>query len=164
MTEEQRVNSEEACTELRARGIREVLASHLRLRESGDLEQDLLENYHPDVVLLSARQVFRGHDGVRSSAHRLWRSVAGGCYRYDFVLADDRMALLEWRARNERFEVRCAVDSYLIEDGWIAAQTIHYEVLDAELSVAGSLIVPEDETGVHAVDDPRRMPDVVDRR
>ncbi|MCF6744668.1 nuclear transport factor 2 family protein [Blastococcus sp. KM273128] len=146
----------------RSRTIREVMTSHLHHRRTGDLEADLAENYHPEVVVLSAREVFRGHDGVRSSAHRLWRAAAEGTYSYGYVLADDRMAMLEWSGRNEQFDIRCGVDSYLVEDGWITAQTIHYRVEDAGLSVAGALIVPADQVGVHAVDDPARLPGLAD--
>jgi hypothetical protein len=79
----------------RARTCKEVLAHHLDLRRSGDLERDPRDNYHPEVVILTARQVFRGHDGVRASAHRLWRAVGGGSYSYSYALADERMALVE---------------------------------------------------------------------
>jgi hypothetical protein len=149
-------------SDLRRRTSREVLAHHLRLRTDGDLEQDLLDNYHPDVVLLTAREVFRGHDGVRASAHRLWRAVGKGDYTYHHVLADDRMAMLEWSAGNDRVIVRFGVDSYLIENGWITAQTIHYLVEDAELSTSGSLLSAQgdagkDPAGKDPADDPSRL-------
>ena len=123
------------------RNSREVLAAHLRLRKAGDLERDLWENYSPDVVVLTARAVFRGHEGVRRSAHRLWLALGEtGSYTYSHVFADDRMALLEWRGGDERRQIRCGVDSYLIENGWIAAQTIHYRVEDLALSTTGDIV------------------------
>jgi hypothetical protein len=126
---------------LRHRSSRDVLAAHLRLRKAGELEQDLRENYSPCVVVLTARAVFRGHDGVRRSAHRLWAAIgAQGAYTYSQVFADDRMCLLEWRGGDDRFRVRCGVDSYLIEDGWITAQTIHYRVEDLTLSTVGDQV------------------------
>jgi hypothetical protein len=137
---------------LRHRSSRDVLAAHLRLRQAGELEQDLSENYSPYVVVLTARAVFRGHDGVRRSAHRLWSSIGTeGDFTYSQVLADDRMALLEWRGGNDRFRVRCGVDSYLIEDGWITAQTIHYRVEDLVLSTTGEHVVADpDRLALHA--------------
>ncbi|WP_164704595.1 nuclear transport factor 2 family protein [Blastococcus litoris] len=131
---------------LRSRGSRDVLAAHLRARKAGDLERDLRENYSPEVVVLTAREVFRGHDGVRRSAHRLWAAIgSGGSYTYSHVLADDRMGLLEWRGSDDQALVRCGVDSYLIEDGWITAQTIHYRVEDLSLSTTGSTATNDDE-------------------
>ncbi|MGY1608449.1 MULTISPECIES: nuclear transport factor 2 family protein [unclassified Geodermatophilus] len=129
---------EGSASALRGRSSRDVLTAHLDLRKAGDLERDLRENYSPRVVVLTARQVFRGHEGVRRSAHRLWAAIGhGGAYAYSQVLADDRMCLLEWRGGDDHVEVRCGVDSYLIEDGWITAQTIHYRVDDLDLSTYG---------------------------
>jgi hypothetical protein len=138
---------------LRSRPSRDVLAAHLRLRRAGDLERDLRENYSRDVVVLTAQDVFRGHDGVRRSAHRLWAAIGtGGSYTYTQVLADDRMCLLEWRGSDDQVLVRCGVDSYLIEDGWITAQTIHYRVEDLSLSTTGQIASADED----------RMPSLTD--
>ena len=143
---------------LRHRSSRDVLGSHLRLRKAGDLERDLRENYSPHVVVLTARALFRGHEGVRHSAHRLWQEVGEtGSYTYSHVLADDRMALIEWRGGNDRFRVRCGVDSYVIEDGWITAHTIHYRVEDVGLSTTGD-IVTGDPDRMSALTDDRNWP------
>nr|MBA2239785.1 nuclear transport factor 2 family protein [Solirubrobacterales bacterium] len=94
------------------RTAREVLGDHLRMRREGDLERDLAENYHPEVIVLTAREAFRGRDGVRRSAHRLWRAVAeGGSYIYDSVLVEDRLGLLEWRARTDELLISTGVDA-----------------------------------------------------
>jgi hypothetical protein len=132
----------------RQRTAREVLVDHLHLRRIGELDRDLAENYHPDVVVMSARGVYHGHDGVRDSAHLLWRAVPDATdYTYDSILVDDRMALLEWRAMTNEIHVSCGVDSYLIEHGVITAQTIHYRVESVELSVAASTLAAPGETG-----------------
>jgi hypothetical protein len=145
------------------RTAHEVLEDHLRRRSEGDLEGDLRENYHPDVVVLTAKHVKRGHDGVRESAHLLWQAVAdGGDYRYDSVLADDRMALLEWRAKTEEIRVSAGVDSYLIEDGLITAQTIHYRVENLELSVSAESLSQPGATGPSSQDDSARLHHMVD--
>jgi hypothetical protein len=148
---------------LRARSSEEVLADHLRLRRSGDLDGDLRRNYDPQVVILTARQVFRGHDGLRASAHRLWKALGdGSSYSYTYALSDDRMALLEWTGSNDDVRVRCGVDSYLIEDGWIRVQTIHYRVEDVALSTDGDLLAGERRPGVHRVPDPDRESGLTD--
>ena len=145
-----------------ARDSREVFRSHLELRAAGELDRDLEENYHPDVVVMTARQVLRGHDGVRESAHLLWRAVAeAGSYVYESVLCEDRMALLEWKATTDEITVQCGVDSYLIEDGLITAQTIHYRVENAQLSVAASTLTEAGDRGPSSEDDPTRMPELV---
>ena len=96
--------------------------------------------------MLTARDVFRGHDGVRRSAHRLSAAIGtGGSYTYSQVLAEDRMCLLEWRGSDDQVLVRCGVDSYLIENGWITAQTIHYRVEDLSLSTTGRDATADDD-------------------
>jgi hypothetical protein len=118
------------------RSAADVLQDHLRLREAAELEEDLRRNYATDVVLLSARGVLRGHEGVRASAAFLYEAGAGHEYRYHLTIADDRTAMLEWSAAGHDTRIVDGVDSYLIEDGQIKAQTIHYRVQSRELSVS----------------------------
>jgi hypothetical protein len=118
------------------RSAADVLQDHLQLREAAELEEDLRRNYSADVVLLSARGVLRGHEGVRTSAAFLYEAGAGHEYRYHLTVADDRMAMLEWSATGHDTRIVDGVDSYLIEDGLIKAQTIHYRVESRELSLS----------------------------
>jgi hypothetical protein len=85
-----------------SRGAAQVLEDHLHLREQGELEEDLRRNYANDVVLLTARGVLRGHDGVREAAGFLYEAAAGHEFEYHLTHADDRMAMLEWGAAGQR--------------------------------------------------------------
>jgi len=118
------------------RTAKEVLDNHLSLRERGEIEEDLRQNYAEDVCVLTARGVLRGHEGVREAAAFLYKAAPDHDYEYHLTHADDRMALLEWTADGSESRIFDGVDSYLIEDGVIKAQTIHYRVESAELSVA----------------------------
>jgi hypothetical protein len=128
------------------RSAADVLQDHLRLREAAELEEDLRRNYATDVVLLSARGVLRGHEGVRTSAAFLYEAAAGHEYCYHLTVADDRMAMLEWSATGHDTRIVDGVDSYLIEDGLIKAQTIHYRVRSRELSVSWDAATPSLKT------------------
>lgn len=89
------------------------------------------------MVVLSARGVLHGHDGVRESAGLLYQAIRhADRYVYENVQCEERMALLEWRAEGRTSAIRDGVDSYLIEAGRIVGQTIHYTVISRELSVA----------------------------
>ena len=46
-------------------------------------------------------------------------------YTCTMVLVDGWFACLEWTADTEQARVRDGADSFVIEDGWIVAQTIH---------------------------------------
>ena len=82
----------------------------------------------PDCVILERRGVFRGRDGARELARLLSEELPDAPYTYANRLIDGRMAFLEWTAETENARVRDGADSFLIEDGWIVAQTIHYTV------------------------------------
>lgn len=122
------------------RASEEVLKDHLRLREHGNLEQDIRRNYAPDVVLLTPTGSFHGHNGVRESAQLLYEAIKDpDSYEYESIVCDDRVALLEWSAQTEEMKISDGVDTFLIEDGKILVQTIRYTVVFSDLSQAKSL-------------------------
>lgn len=110
------------------RSTRDVLDAHLKCRRRGDLDGDIHDNYHPDVVLLSAEGVHHGTDAVRASAGVLRRYLPDGDYRYRQVLTRGEVGMLVWSGRcaDTDTEVHDGVDSYVVHDGRIVAQTIHY--------------------------------------
>jgi hypothetical protein len=62
----------------------------------------------------------------------LERELPGAPYVYTIRLVEGRVAFLEWTARAEHARVSDGADSFLIEDGWIVAQTIHYTWMSGE--------------------------------
>lgn len=112
----------------RARSTEEVFDSHLRLREAHDLEADIAANYAEDVVLLTLTGVFRGHDGVRASAAELHKDFPEGRYVYRLRMVDGDVAFLVWSGRSPVGTVRDGADTFVIRDGRIVVQTIHYTV------------------------------------
>jgi hypothetical protein len=114
--------------DLRARSAREVVEDHLRLAAEHRYDEDLERNLAPDCVILERRGVFRGRDGARELARLLGEELPDAPYTYTNRLLEGRMAFLEWTAEAEHARVRDGADSFLIEDGWIVAQTIHYTV------------------------------------
>ena len=114
--------------DLRARSARQVFDDHLRLAKEHRFDEDLERNLAPDCVILERRGIFRGHDGARELARLLAEELPGAPYTYTNRLIEGRTAFLEWTAETENARVRDDADSFLIEDGWIVAQTIHYTV------------------------------------
>lgn len=113
------------------RSAREVIEDHLRRRGAGDLAGDLAHNYAPNVVLLSRERISRGQDGVRRLAEVLRNDVPSADDNYDHIEVVDRHGFLEWTAKGDGRSVHDGADSYLIEDGRIVAQTIHYSTVPA---------------------------------
>lgn len=105
----------------------QVLESHLAHRKAGDLEGDLAENYAPEVTLLSTGEgVNRGHEGVRTLARILRSYLPDGNYDYEQILVDGELGMLTWSGRGKDTLVHDGADSYLVRNGLIVAQTIHY--------------------------------------
>jgi hypothetical protein len=114
--------------DLRARSAREVFDDHLRLAAEHRFGEDLARNVSPSCVVLERRGVFRGHAGVRELARWLEDELPGARFTYTNQLVEGRVAFLEWTAAARGALVRDGADSFVIEQGWIVAQTIHYTV------------------------------------
>ncbi|MDR7385101.1 nuclear transport factor 2 family protein [Promicromonospora iranensis] len=109
------------------RSTREVLEDHLECRRALDLESDLRRNYAHEVVLLSwGEGVHRGHGGVRLLADVLRTYLPEGKYRYDDLIVGDAYGLLRWSGTGPDGEELRGVDSFVVGQGQITAQTISY--------------------------------------
>ena len=110
------------------RSPQEVLDDHLRESQDGSIEDDLARNYSEDLVVLTGRGVYRGHDGLRQLAELLRNEFPEATFEYRTRLVEGEMGFLEWSGRSASTQVDDGADSYLIRDGRIVAQTIHYTV------------------------------------
>jgi len=123
--------------DLSRRSAREVLDDHLNIANNwvgipsfeDVLAEDLRRNVSEDIVILMSRGTFRGHAGLRELALMLAGELPEHkAFDYTYVAVDGRMGLLEWAYQDSQVQVRDGVDSYLIENGKIVAQTIRYTV------------------------------------
>jgi hypothetical protein len=110
-----------------SRTAREVFDDHLRIGMEGTVEDDIERNYASSVVLLTSDGISRGHDGLRDQAAKMQRELPNCTFHYETRL-EGELAFLEWTAEADGARVRDGADSYLIRDGRIVAQTIHYTV------------------------------------
>lgn len=120
--------------DLSRRTAQEVLDDHLNLANDWAegafervLDDDLRRNVSEDIVVLINRGTFRGHEGVRQLAQMLAEELPEHqAFHYTYVAVDGRVGFLEWTYEDSTVRVRDGADSYLIEDGKVVAQTIHY--------------------------------------
>jgi hypothetical protein len=110
------------------RSTRDVIESHLDLRKQGQLSLDIEQNYAADVVLLTCSGEYRGHDGVRACAALLHRRFPHGRYDYRTLMIAGEVAFLEWSGVSAENSVHDGADSFVVRDGRIRYQTIHYRV------------------------------------
>jgi len=87
-----------------SQSVMEVLNSHLALREAGDLEQDLAQNFDQEVVLLTMDGEFSGHDGVRKSNSLLEERTKGATYEYIHRSVQGKVAF--WYGQQQKM-ARC---------------------------------------------------------
>jgi SnoaL-like domain len=116
------------------RSAEEVFEDHLRLRVAGKVEEDLRRNYAEDVVLLTVNSNARGHDAIRMSARRLRDQLPDGRFEFLSKQVNGPYALLIWEGQSSRFNAVAGADSFMIRDGKIQFQSIHYR-LDHPLSL-----------------------------
>ena len=123
--------------DLSTRTAQEVFDDHLNLTERFGVEEtwqriveeDIRRNVSEDMVILINRGTFRGHEGVRELARMLSEELPEHrAFEYTYRAVEGRMAYLEWAYEDANVRVRDGADSYLIEEGKIVAQTIHYTV------------------------------------
>lgn len=110
------------------RSAEQVLDDHLRQGQSGSIDDDLARSYAEDVVVLSSRGVFRGHDGVRQMQQSLDHEAPGAKFTYHRRLVEGDVGFLEWSGESDHAVIRDGADSYVIREGKIVAQTIHHRV------------------------------------
>lgn len=112
-----------------SRSPQDVLQDHLKRRKSKDLEGDLERNYAPDVVQITKDGVFHGREGVRKNAALLNDLLPDPEFSYDVVRSEGEVALLSWSAKASDGATSCdGADTFVIRDGRIVAQTVHYSV------------------------------------
>jgi hypothetical protein len=111
-----------------ARSTQAVFEDHLSEAARADVERDIRRNYAPDVVLLTGVGVLRGHDGVRRSRELLQADAPEATFEYLTRLVEGQIAFLEWTGETDAVEISDGADSFLISDGLIRIQTIHYTV------------------------------------
>lgn len=114
--------------DLRRRSAPEVFEDHLCLAGEHRFKEDIERNVSPDIIILERRGIFRGRDGATELARLLKQELGEAPYLYTNRLIEGGVAFLEWTAEAEHARVRDGADSFVIEDGWIVAQTIHYTV------------------------------------
>jgi hypothetical protein len=107
-----------------------VFEDHLRLRMAGRLEEDLRRNYSEDVVLLTVNSNAGGHDAIRMSGRRLREELLDTRYEFLAKRVNGPYVLLIWRSWSSPFNASEGADSFVIWDGKIRFQSIHYRLED----------------------------------
>jgi hypothetical protein len=115
------VNLEERTTE-------QVIEDHLGCRMNGDIEGDIERNYSPDMVVMTSRGLFHGKDEIRNLNRMLHKAIDSNNYIFPVKLFDGPYAFIEWRVRAPGKSIEDGADSFVVRDGKIVFQSIHYMI------------------------------------
>jgi hypothetical protein len=104
----------------------------LRRQAERDLDGDLHANYAESCVLIASSGVYRGHEGMRAHCKLLYARLPAAHWHYAVKQVEGKYALLEWSAHDETGAIDDGSDSFVVENGKIVAQTVHYTVRYAD--------------------------------
>lgn len=110
------------------RTTEEVLKDHLELSKKGSIEEDLHRNFSKDLILLTTHGIDKGHEGLRELNKMLIKDFPEAEFNYINFLFEDEIAFLEWTAYSDSSQIDDGADSYIVREGLIIAQTIHYTI------------------------------------
>lgn len=110
------------------RTTKEVLEDHLEKSKEGNVGEDLTRNYSEKVVMLTSFGTYRGHEGMKELARMLREQLPDMTFDYKNFIVEGEVGFLEWSASSKNTGVKDGADSYVVRDGLIVAQTIHYTV------------------------------------
>jgi hypothetical protein len=113
-------------SELRRRSTQEVFDDHVARLIARDRPTDLVRNYAEDAVVLSSVGTFRGRSGANYIDDWIHCGVPWATIEVTTRLVAGEIAFLEWSAHGERAEIWGGANSYLIRNGQIVVQTIHF--------------------------------------
>jgi hypothetical protein len=116
----------------RDRDVRSVIIDHLEHLAVGDLAGDVLRNYSADVLVLCPSGASRGVEGLLAHVRQLAQALGEqACLDYERLWLRGPLAYLEWTAATATVVCNGA-ESFVVADGRIIAQTVHYRVADAD--------------------------------
>ena len=105
----------------------EVFAHHAQALGAGDLEE-IVADYADDAVVITPAGVKRGKDGVRAAFTQLLSDVPNASWDLKTQIYEGDLLFLEWVADSASTRVDDGVDTFVLRDGLIRAQTVRYSL------------------------------------
>jgi len=103
----------------------EVMAHHAPALSAGDLDE-IVTDFADDAVMITPTGAKYGKDGVREAFSQLLADLPEASWHVKKQIMADDLVLLEWTADAARSRAEDGIDTLLIRDGLIRAQTVHY--------------------------------------
>ncbi|AFM20537.1 SnoaL-like polyketide cyclase (plasmid) [Mycolicibacterium chubuense NBB4] len=105
----------------------EVFTHHARALAAGDLDE-ILADYADDAVVISPGGTLRGKEGIRTAFAQLLGDIPEADWELITQIFEGDVLFLEWAAESTKTRVDDGIDTFVIRDGLIRAQTVRYTV------------------------------------
>ena len=115
---------------LHAEGVSDVWAHHIQTWNARDLN-GLTSDYTEDSIVIVNNHVFKGTTAIRSAFEQLFNLFDHGENRIDTPTLVDRVVYITWHFTHENKSAFDGSDTFVIENGKIAIQTIASALYDA---------------------------------
>jgi ketosteroid isomerase-like protein len=103
----------------------EVLTDHLKALNAHDVDA-ILADYAPDAVLLMPGATLQGHEGLRQAFGGLLEQMPNAVFTERSVTEADGVILLEWTLESDVATASDGIDTVVVRDGLIVAQTARF--------------------------------------
>jgi len=106
----------------------EVFQHHAQVLIAGDID-GIVSDYADDAVFITPDGVRRGKDGVREGFVKLLEDVPAAEWAVPTEIFEGDLLFIEWTADAQNTRVDDGVDTFVIRDGLIHAQTVRYTLI-----------------------------------
>ena len=103
---------------------RQMFDHHARVLADGDI-WGIVGDYAEDALYIGRDGVVHGKDGIRRAFVKLLGDLPEAQWEFETTLADD-VVLLRWAAESAHTRVDDGVDTFVVDDGLVRAQTASY--------------------------------------
>lgn len=104
------------------KNCRIVLERNATAFASGDVEA-ILANYADNAIVIRPQQIYRGKHAIRSMFQEVLGNFAGLAPQAAITTVAGRVALMTWSAASASGRIVQGVDTFVVEDDHIVAQT-----------------------------------------
>ena len=102
----------------------QVFDHHAKVLADGDI-WGIVGDYAEDAVYIDPDGVVRGRDGIRRAFVKLLGDLPEAQWEFETTLADD-VVLLRWSAESAHTRVDDGVDTFVVNNRLIRAQTVSH--------------------------------------
>lgn len=110
-----------------------VIDRHNAVVAAGDLDA-IVDDYSADAVILTPGGVRTGHSGVREFFEEILERLAGMDLEIINTRSSGDYLFLEWVGRSPEKTVSDGVDTFVVENGKIALQSVRYTLVSTASS------------------------------